>query len=112
MSASSQPSDTKPSVTVPAGDPPTSLQLDDLVVGDGREAASGKVVMVHYVGVAWSSGEQFDASWDRNESFDFRPQVLLCIHSDLLPCGDERIESFALYATRAHARKNTPRYLV
>ncbi len=62
----------KPSVTIPEGEPPTTLQLEDLVAGDGNEAASGKVVMVHYVGVAWSTGKQFDASWDRSESFDFR----------------------------------------
>ena len=65
-------SETKPDVIIPAGDPPTALKMEDLVVGDGTEAKAGKVVMVHYVGVAWSNGKQFDASWDRNESFDFR----------------------------------------
>jgi peptidylprolyl isomerase len=62
----------KPVVTIPEGEPPTSLVAEDLVVGDGHEAVAGKAVMVHYVGVAWSSGKQFDASWDRGESFDFR----------------------------------------
>ena len=62
----------KPVVTIPDGEPPASLVAEDLVVGDGREAIAGKAVMVHYVGVAWSSGKQFDASWDRDESFDFR----------------------------------------
>ena len=62
----------KPVVTIPGGEPPASLVAEDLVVGDGREAIAGKAVMVHYVGVAWSSGKQFDASWDRDESFDFR----------------------------------------
>jgi peptidylprolyl isomerase len=65
-------SETKPDVTIPAGDPPSTLEIEELVVGDGTEAKAGKVVMVHYVGVAWSNGKQFDASWDRNESFDFR----------------------------------------
>ena len=62
----------KPVVTIPEGEPPTELQIDDLVVGDGDEAVIGKRVIVHYVGVAWSSGKQFDASWDRGDTFDFR----------------------------------------
>jgi peptidylprolyl isomerase len=65
-------SDSKPDVTIPAGDPPTGLHMEDLVVGDGNEAVAGKAVMVHYVGVAWSTGAQFDASWDRGDTFDFR----------------------------------------
>jgi peptidylprolyl isomerase len=64
--------DQKPSVTIPEGDAPTDLVLDDLVVGDGAEAVAGRNVMVHYVGVAWSTGTQFDASWDRGDTFDFR----------------------------------------
>jgi len=59
-------------VTIPATDPPSGLVTDDEVIGDGDEATAGKNVMVHYVGVAWSTGEQFDASWDRGDSFDFR----------------------------------------
>jgi peptidylprolyl isomerase len=62
----------KPEVTIPAGDPPSGLVIDDLIVGDGPEAKPGMNVDVHYVGVAWSSGKQFDASWDRNGSFQFR----------------------------------------
>ena len=59
-------------MTIPAEDPPSGLVIDDEVVGDGAEAAPGQNVMVHYVGVAWSTGEQFDASWDRGDTFDFR----------------------------------------
>lgn len=62
----------KPVVTIPEGEPPTSLVIEDLVVGHGTEATKGSIVMVHYVGVAWSTGEQFDASWDRGDTFDFR----------------------------------------
>ena len=61
----------KPTVTVPDSSPPTSLEIVDDVVGDGAEASSGNTVSVHYVGVAWSSGSQFDASWDRMEPFQF-----------------------------------------
>lgn len=62
----------KPTVSIPAEDPPTELIIDDLVVGDGAEATAGHDVMVHYVGVAWSTGREFDASWDRGETFGFR----------------------------------------
>jgi peptidylprolyl isomerase len=62
----------KPAVSIPSEDPPTALVIEDITEGDGDEAAAGRTVMVHYVGVAWSDGAQFDASWDRGESFDFR----------------------------------------
>ena len=62
----------KPQVDVPSDQPPSyQLELDDLRVGDGDEAVAGKIVEVHYVGVAWKDGEQFDASWDRGDTFKF-----------------------------------------
>ena len=64
-------SSTKPTVTTPQSDAPSQLVTDDIVVGTGDEAVKGKNVSVHYVGVAWSNGKQFDASWDRNEAFEF-----------------------------------------
>ncbi len=62
----------KPTVTIPDTDAPSELVIDDLTVGTGDEASPGDNVEVHYVGVAWSNGKQFDASWDRNETFEFR----------------------------------------
>ena len=62
----------KPVVEVPEGDPSYQLELEDLEVGDGDEATPGKTVEVHYVGVSWSTGRQFDASWDRGDTFKFR----------------------------------------
>ncbi|MFF8647830.1 FKBP-type peptidyl-prolyl cis-trans isomerase [Streptomyces griseoluteus] len=62
---------TKPEVEVPEGDAPTELTIRDLVVGDGAEVKSGMVVRVHYVGVTFASGKEFDASWDRGEPFKF-----------------------------------------
>ena len=63
--------DQKPDVTIPDGAPPAELQVEDLEVGDGPEAGAGQQVTVHYVGVAWSDGTQFDASWDRSDPFTF-----------------------------------------
>jgi peptidylprolyl isomerase len=62
----------KPTVTIPDADAPSELVIDDLTVGTGDEATPGQNVEVHYVGVAWSNGKQFDASWDRTETFEFR----------------------------------------
>ena len=62
----------KPEVDVPSDQPPSyQLEIEDLVVGDGEEAADGRIVEVHYVGVSWKTGRQFDASWDRGETFKF-----------------------------------------
>lgn len=65
------PSDTKPNVTIPDGPPPTELVLEELEVGTGEVAVSGKPVTVHYVGVSWSTGGEFDSSWNRDELFSF-----------------------------------------
>jgi peptidylprolyl isomerase len=62
---------TRPTITVPAGEAPGQLQTEDLEVGSGEEATRGRVAEVHYVGVAWSNGEEFDASWNRGETFRF-----------------------------------------
>lgn len=61
----------KPQVDIPEESPPAELVIEDLVVGDGDEARPGHDVSVHYVGVAWSTQKQFDASWDRDETFEF-----------------------------------------
>lgn len=61
----------KPSITIPEGAPPSQLAVEDIEVGDGDEAVKGSTVDVHYVGVSWSSGKQFDASWDRGSPFSF-----------------------------------------
>ena len=61
----------KPEIEFPGGEPPTELVITDLVIGDGAEAKPGGQVEVHYVGVDFETGEQFDASWDRGESITF-----------------------------------------
>ncbi|WP_371501260.1 FKBP-type peptidyl-prolyl cis-trans isomerase [Kitasatospora sp. NBC_00374] len=61
----------KPEIDFPVGDAPKELQIRDIVVGDGAEAKSGAVVEVHYVGVTFETGEEFDASWNRGQSFRF-----------------------------------------
>ena len=62
----------KPEITVPGGEPPPGLQIEDIEAGTGPEATTGSDVDVHYVGVAWSNGREFDASWDRGSTFSFR----------------------------------------
>ena len=61
----------KPAVEIPETDPPTTLEMVDEILGDGAHAMPGANVEVHYVGVAWSTRSQFDASWDRGQTFRF-----------------------------------------
>ncbi|MFD8962680.1 FKBP-type peptidyl-prolyl cis-trans isomerase, partial [Streptomyces anulatus] len=55
----------KPEVDFPGGEPPADLAIKDIWEGDGPVAQAGQTVSVHYVGVAFSTGEEFDASWNR-----------------------------------------------
>lgn len=61
----------KPEIDFPDGPAPTDLEVTDLTVGEGTEATVGSNVSVHYVGVAFSSGEEFDASYNRGAPLDF-----------------------------------------
>ena len=62
----------RPQLDKPEGDIPFELGIEDITVGDGAEAAAGTKVSVHYVGVAFSTGEEFDASWNRGQPFEFK----------------------------------------
>jgi len=62
----------KPEVDFPGGQPPAELEITDVWEGDGAVAKAGDTVQVHYVGVAYSTGEEFDASWNRGDPLEFR----------------------------------------
>ena len=62
----------KPEIDPPDGPPPADLEVIELNDGDGAEATAGSTVSVHYVGVAHSTGEEFDASYNRGEPLQFR----------------------------------------
>jgi peptidylprolyl isomerase len=62
----------RPQLDKPEGDIPFDLGIEDIVHGDGAEATAGTKVTVHYVGVAFSTGDEFDASWNRGEPFTFK----------------------------------------
>jgi peptidylprolyl isomerase len=61
----------KPEIDFPDSPPPTDLMITDITEGDGTEATAGTTVVAHYVGVAHSSGEEFDASYNRGEPLSF-----------------------------------------
>ena len=61
----------KPTVEVPEGDPPEELVIEDLEEGDGEEAAMGDQLTVDYVGVLYDTGEEFDASFNTGQPFEF-----------------------------------------
>lgn len=68
---------TKPEIDAPEGPAPAELEVVDLVIGDGAEAAASSTVDVHYVGVEYDSGEEFDSSWSRGESANFPLRALI-----------------------------------
>lgn len=61
----------KPEIDFPTGPAPESLEIEDVVAGSGAEATAASTVEVHYLGVGFESGEEFDSSWGRGESITF-----------------------------------------
>jgi peptidylprolyl isomerase len=75
----------KPQIDFPGGDAPTELVITDVVVGDGDEAHAGSTVDVHYVGVEYDTGEEFDASWNRGSSINFPLKQLVAGWQEGIP---------------------------
>ena len=75
----------KPDIERPDGPAPEDLKIDDIVVGEGTEANPGDTVEVHYVGVEFDSGEEFDASWNRGQSIEFPLRGLIQGWQDGIP---------------------------
>lgn len=61
----------KPEIEAPEGPAPRTLEITDISVGDGPEAAARSTVNVHYLGVEYDTGEEFDSSWSRGASINF-----------------------------------------
>ncbi|WP_194825802.1 FKBP-type peptidyl-prolyl cis-trans isomerase [Nocardia sp. XZ_19_231] len=76
---------TKPEIEFQEGPAPTELIITDLIEGEGKEAVPGGTVEVHYVGVEFDNGEQFDSSWDRGESITFPLRGLIQGWQDGIP---------------------------
>jgi peptidylprolyl isomerase len=74
-----------PEFDFPEGPAPTELVIQDIVVGEGDEAAPGQKVTVHYAGVEYETGEQFDSSWDRGESIEFPLRGLIAGWQEGIP---------------------------
>ena len=85
----------RPEIDFPEGPPPTDLEMVDLIVGEGREARAGTTVSAHYVGVAYSTGEEFDSSWSRGRPLDFRLGV-----GQVIPGWDRGIEGMRVGGRR------------
>ncbi len=75
----------KPEVDVPEGEPTGELQITDITPGDGAVAEPGDTVEVHYVGVEYATGEQFDASYDRGQPIEFPLEGLIQGWQDGIP---------------------------
>lgn len=68
---------TTPELDAPEGPAPEQLVIEDLIEGDGPAAGPGSTVDVHYLGVEYDTGEQFDSSWDRGQSIEFPLAMLV-----------------------------------
>jgi len=76
---------TKPEIDPPQGPPPTELDMTDLIVGEGSEAVAGGNVEVHYLGVDYETGEEFDSSWSRGDTIRFPLNNLIQAWRDGIP---------------------------
>lgn len=76
---------TKPEVEAPTGPAPETLEITDVEVGDGPEAQASSIVDVHYLGVSYDSGEEFDSSWSRGESINFPLRNLIAGWQEGIP---------------------------
>ena len=85
----------KPEIEFFDPEPPTDLVVTELVEGDGAEAAAGSTVSVHYVGVAHSTGEEFDASYNRGTPLQFRLGV-----GQVIPGWDQGVQGMKVGGTR------------
>jgi peptidylprolyl isomerase len=85
----------KPAVEVPEGEPPGELVVEDVEEGDGEVAEAGDTVEVHYVGVSYSTGEEFDASWDRGDTFPFELGA-----GQVIPGWDQGVEGMRVGGQR------------
>jgi peptidylprolyl isomerase len=75
----------KPEIDFPSGPAPAELVIEDLTVGEGAEAVPGATVEVHYAGVEYDTGEEFDSSWNRNQSIEFPLRGLIQGWQDGIP---------------------------
>ena len=75
----------KPEIEFPEGPAPTELVVTDLIIGEGDEAGPGDIVDVHYLGIEYDSGEEFDSSYNRGESISFPLRCLIQGWQDGIP---------------------------
>lgn len=85
----------KPVVEVPQEEPPSELVSEDIVTGDGATAEAGDQLTMQYVGVLYDTGEQFDASWDTGQPFEFELGA-----GNVIPGWDEGIEGMRVGGRR------------
>jgi peptidylprolyl isomerase len=85
----------RPRIEKPDGDIPFELGIDDVVVGEGEEATVGRKVSVHYVGAAFRSGDEFDASWNRGQPFQFKLG-----HGQVIPGWDQGVQGMRVGGRR------------
>lgn len=76
----------KPEIDFPEGGTPEELIIIDEIEGAGEVVEAGDTVSAHYVGVAFSTGEEFDSSWGRGEPLRFQVGVGMVIAAGTRAC--------------------------
>jgi peptidylprolyl isomerase len=87
---------TKPAIPAPQGSPPAQLEVEDVVEGDGKRAKAGDQISVQYVGASWSTGQEFDSSWDRGAE----PFVFQLGSGNVIPGWDQGLEGMRVGGRR------------
>ncbi|MGP4004349.1 FKBP-type peptidyl-prolyl cis-trans isomerase [Streptomyces sp. 8N706] len=85
----------KPEIDFPGGEPPADLEIKDIWEGDGPVAKAGDTVSVHYVGVSFSTGEEFDASWNRGTPLQFQLGI-----GQVIPGWDQGVQGMKVGGRR------------
>jgi len=75
----------QPELDAPEGPAPEDLVIEDIVVGTGAEATPGSTVDVHYLGVEYDTGDEFDSSWSRGQSINFPLRSLIAGWQEGIP---------------------------
>jgi peptidylprolyl isomerase len=61
----------RPTISLPPSAAPSGLVSQLLIRGTGTKVARGQQITVHYTGMIWPGGKQFDSSWARKQPSTF-----------------------------------------
>jgi peptidylprolyl isomerase len=66
-----------PTITAPSGDAPTTLIVEDVIVGSGAEVVATSTLTLHYTLMKWSDGSILESSWSSGTPSTFQLSGLI-----------------------------------